>query len=144
MPSLLYIFGLYTSRAMGRTTLARKNLLAWQWSDYPSRHQDAGNLMLHIVVVPLFQVATLVLAYGVVTGRVGAVGLAALGMVVSVVAQGRGHRRERERTTPFMGFGDFVTRFFVEQWVTFPRFVLSGGWYRNLQQTAAPDPGRQP
>jgi len=79
MPSLLYIFGLYTSRAMGRTTLARKNLLAWQWSDYPSRHQDAGNLMLHIVVVPLFQVATLVLAYGVVTGRVGAVGLAALG-----------------------------------------------------------------
>src|SRR6185295_8188048 len=67
MPSLLYIFGLYTSRAMGRTTLARKNLLAWQWSDYPSRHQDAGNLMLHIVVVPLFQVATLVLAYGVVT-----------------------------------------------------------------------------
>jgi hypothetical protein len=43
-----------------------------------------------------------------------------------------------------MGFGDFVTRFFVEQWVTFPRFVLSGGWYRNLQQTAAPDPGRQP
>ena len=84
------------------------------------------------------------LAYGVVTGRVGAVGLAALGMVVSVVAQGRGHRRERERTTPFMGFGDFVTRFFVEQWVTFPRFVLSGGWYRNLQQTSAPDPGRQP
>jgi hypothetical protein len=129
---------------MGRTTLARKNLLAWQWSDYAFRHQDPGNLWLHIVVVPLFQVATLGLAYGLVTGSVGGAGLGALGMVVSVVAQGRGHRRERERPTPFTGFGDFVTRFFVEQWVTFPRFVLSGGWYRNLRHTAAPDPGRQP
>ena len=47
-------------------------------------------------------------------------------MVVSVVAQGRGHRRERERPTPFTGFGDFVTRFFVEQWVTFPALSCRG------------------
>jgi hypothetical protein len=129
---------------MGRIILARKNLLAWQWSDYATRHQDPGNLLLHIVVVPLFQIATLLLAYGVVTGSIGGAGLGALGMVVSVVAQGRGHRRESERATPFRGAGDFVTRFFAEQWVTFPRFVLSGGWYRNLRHTTAPDPGRQP
>ena len=129
---------------MGRIILARKNLLAWQWSDYATRHQDPGNLWLHIVVVPLFQVATLILAYGLVTGSVGGAGLGVLGMVVSVVAQGRGHRRESERATPFRGAGDFVTRFFAEQWVTFPRFVLSGGWYRNLRHTTAPDPGRQP
>jgi len=120
---------------MGRTTLVRKDLLAWQWSDYPARHRDPGNLLLHIVVVPLCQLATLMLAYGLVSGRVGAAGLGALGMTVSIVAQGRGHRRERERTTPFTGAGDFVTRFFVEQWVTFPRFVLSGRWYRNLRHT---------
>jgi hypothetical protein len=37
------------------------------------------------------------------------------------------------RYTPFDGAGDVVSRLLVEQWVTFPRFVLSGGWGRNLR-----------
>jgi hypothetical protein len=53
-------------------------------------------------------------------------------MVAALVAQGRGHRLEREAPEPFKGAGDFVSRFIAEQWVTFPRFVLSGAWYRNL------------
>ena len=44
----------------------------------------------------------------------------------------RNRRRERETPVPFDGAVDFVSRFVAEQWVTFPRFVLSGGWYRNL------------
>ena len=31
-----------------------------------------------------------------------------------------------------MSASNFVGRLFLEQWVTFPRFVLSGGWARNL------------
>ena len=27
---------------------------------------------------------------------------------------------------------DFVSRFVAEQWITFPRFVFSGGWARNV------------
>jgi len=49
------------------------------------------------------------------------------------VLEGRGHARESERPTPFDGPLDFASRFFVEQWITFPRFVLSGGWRRNLR-----------
>ena len=26
-----------------------------------------------------------------------------------------------------------VSRFFAEQWITFPRFVLSGGWQTNYR-----------
>jgi len=111
----------------------RQRLLAWQWSDYTAKHRDRGNLLLHAVAVPLFLVSTLVLVTAIVTrgGMTAVVALA--GMAVSVLLQGRGHRREAERPTPFDGAGDFVTRFFVEQWVTFPRFVLSGGWLRNFR-----------
>ena len=62
------------------------------------------------------------------TAAVVAVGAMALALVL----QGRGHRREAEPPTPFAGAADFASRFVVEQWVTFPRFVLSGGWLSNL------------
>ena len=115
----------------------RSHLLAWQWSDYSAKHRDRGNLLLHIVVVPLFQLGTLVLIYGAVVGGVGVAGLGAVAMLVSIVAQGRGHRRERETPTPFSGAADVVIRLIAEQWVTFPRFVLSGEWYRNVRRAHA-------
>jgi len=111
----------------------RQRLLAWQWSDYTAKHRDRGNLLLHAVAVPLFLVSTLALVGALVTRAPVAALVAVVGMGVSVALQGRGHRREREAPTPFDGAGDFVTRFFVEQWVTFPRFVLSGGWLRNFR-----------
>jgi hypothetical protein len=70
----------------------------------------------------------------VAAGGVGVAVLGAVTMLGSIVVQGRGHRREREAPTPFSGGSDLVTRLFAEQWVTFPRFVLSGGWYRNLRR----------
>jgi len=53
-------------------------------------------------------------------------------MIVSVALEGVGHRFEPERPAPFAGFGDFLKRFIAEQWVTFPRFVISGRYFRNL------------
>jgi hypothetical protein len=29
-----------------------------------------------------------------------------------------------------------VARLFLEQWITFPRFLLSGGWSRALRTSA--------
>ena len=37
----------------------RPSLLAWQWSDYVAKHRDRSNLLIHIVAVPLFQLAML-------------------------------------------------------------------------------------
>ena len=48
----------------------------------------------------------------------------------AVAAQGRGHGREAVRPVPFRGAADVAVRIVVEQWVTFPRFVLSGGFAR--------------
>ena len=41
--------------------MIRPNLLAWQWSDYPAKHRDRVNLVLHLVAVPLFLAGTLLL-----------------------------------------------------------------------------------
>jgi phage terminase small subunit len=112
--------------------LVRPRLLEWQWSDYALKHRNRTNLALHIVAVPLFDVATLVLVAAAVGRRPGAAALAVVAMVAAVAMQGRGHRKERSAPMPFAGPVDFVSRFVVEQWVTFPRFVLSGGWFRHI------------
>ena len=51
---------------------------------------------------------------------------------VAFLLQGAGHKREAEAPVPFDGPLDFVGRVLVEQFITFPRFVLSGLWLRNL------------
>ena len=113
--------------------MIRPGLLAWQWSDYAAKHRDRGNLLLHVVVVPVFQLGTVILALGVVLRSPLGVAVGLAGMAAAIVLEGRGHAREPERPTPFAGPLDFASRFFVEQWITFPRFVLSGGWRRNLR-----------
>ncbi len=117
--------------------LVRPRLLEWQWSDYSAKHQDRTNLRLHIVAVPLFEIAVDHAHRGSRDRSGLAMGLALIGMVAAVVIQGRGHRREHEAPTPFAGPIDFVSRFFAEQWITFPRFVLSGGWSRNLSRSSS-------
>jgi hypothetical protein len=103
-------------------------LVRWQWTLYPDGHRDRTNLLIHAVTVPLFMMGTMTLAMTPLLGAYGATGLA--GMIVAVAAQGRGHEREATRPVPFRGPLDVVARLFVEQWVTFPRYVLSGAFAR--------------
>jgi hypothetical protein len=100
-------------------------LLKWQWSIYPDAHVDHRNLALHAASAPLFVAGTCALLAAPFAGAAAAVGGAAA-MLAAVAAQGRGHKLEAVRPVPFRHAGDFVARFFVEQWVTFPRFVFSG------------------
>lgn len=109
-------------------------IIAWQWSHYGSNHRDRGNLLLHFVAVPAFVGAALACLSCLIQGFWFAAGLSFLLMVVAFAAQGVGHKREREAPVPFDGPGDFLARVFVEQFITFPRFVLSGAWMRQLSQ----------
>lgn len=115
--------------------MIRSGLLAWQWSDYAAKHRDRGNLLLHLIVVPVFQLGTVILGLGAVFGSPLGIVVGLASLAAAIVLEGRGHAREPERPTPFDGPLDFASRFFVEQWITFPRFVLSGGWRRNLRAT---------
>jgi len=115
--------------------LREGGLLAWQWRGYPAAHRDRINLLVHLVAVPAFIagiLATVQLAWQRLW--VGAA-FAFIFAVGAFAVQGISHRRERVAPEPFAGPGDFAARVFAEQFITFPRFVLSGGWLRNLAQS---------
>lgn len=122
-------------------------LLPWQWRGYARNHQDPRNLLLHIVAVPIFMAGTLLVVSGVLRLSLPAVALGVVCAVLSMLLQGRGHRLEAERPEPFDGPADIAGRILAEQWITFPRYVLSGQWWRALRQNAgkraaAARPGR--
>ena len=113
---------------MGLLSLAR-----WQWQGYGLYHQTMRNLLVHIVAVPMFLLGNVLVAVGLVVGTwwVAAVGALLSGAAFAV--QGVGHKGEPVPPVPFSGPGNAAARVFLEQWVTFPRFVLSGGWAENLR-----------
>jgi hypothetical protein len=113
-------------------------LLRWQWEGYPKYHQCRANLLIHIVAVPLFLVGTVTLVASALQTSGLLLALAIGCIVVAVALQGRGHRLEPVPPEPFSGPLNFVSRLFLEQWVTFPLFVLSGGWGAALRKIREP------
>jgi hypothetical protein len=107
----------------------RSNLVSWQWSGYADNHAARSNLVLHLITVPMFIAGLAAVVTSPLTGS-GWLGAGAGAMLIALVAQGRGHRGESSAPVPFTGPGDFITRFLSEQLISFPRFVLSGGWLR--------------
>ncbi|HLA72248.1 MAG TPA: terminase [Steroidobacteraceae bacterium] len=112
-------------------------LLAWQWEGYARYHQSRANLVLHIVLVPAFLAGNIALIAGII--RLSWIAaLAGLGlMVISMALQGRGRRGESVPPVPFSSLANALGRIFLEQWITFPRFVLGGGWLRALRNARA-------
>ena len=104
-------------------------LLAWQWAIYPSGHTTRFNLLIHVLTVPVFEFGTLAFASSPLTGAQYA--LAGLLMMVGALGmQGRGHASEPEPPVRFLGVKDVLARIFAEQWIAFPRFVLTGAFSR--------------
>ncbi|MGH8810039.1 MAG: Mpo1-like protein [Noviherbaspirillum sp.] len=114
-----------------------QELLQRQWNGYPRYHGSRTNLLLHIVVVPLFLVGNVSLLFALVQGAWLLAVVSLVAMIVSVALQGRGHRTEQVPPEPFTSPVNAVSRIFLEQWVTFPRFVFSGGWSHALRQRPA-------
>ena len=117
-------------------------LIAWQWRGYSRNHRDRVNLLLHIVAVPAFVAGILATASLLLQGAVPGAAVALVFAVAAFAVQGIGHKREAQPPEPFDGPGDFVARVFAEQFITFPRFVLSGNWMRNLAGRAEQDDNR--
>jgi hypothetical protein len=113
-----------------------RELLRWQWEGYTQYHQSRANLLLHIVVVPLFLLGNVGLVLALINGAILPALLSLAAMVVSMALQGRGHGKEVVPPVPFSSRTNAISRILLEQWVTFPRFVLSGGWWRALRRAA--------
>jgi hypothetical protein len=114
------------------------SLYRLQRDSYGRYHQSRSNLLLHIIFVPLFLAGNVGVLIALIQHR-WLVALAAAALsALSLVVQGRGHRKEPVPTEPFTGPVNAAARIFLEQWVTFPRFVLSGAWGRAVRVRSAP------
>jgi len=107
-------------------------MLRWQWDGYARYHTSRANLLSHFVLVPLFLAGNLAALSGLLHGSIVLALTGTTAMTVSIALQGLWHRNEAVPPEPFTGIGNALARIFLEQWITFPRFVLSGGWVRAL------------
>ena len=115
-------------------------LLRWQWAGYPKYHQSRPNLLIHIVAVPLFLVGTVAFVAAVSELSLLLLAVAAGCILVAVVLQGRGHRLEPVPPEPFSGPMNFISRIFLEQWVTFHGLFSQGVGLQHCARHASPNP----
>jgi hypothetical protein len=114
-----------------RNAMSLRELAAWAWRETPPVHRSMGNLLIHIVAVPMFVVGHALLLASIAAGRFLVAG--GLCIVVSVALQRLGHSMEPQPVHPFAGPRDFVRRLYVEQFYNFWRFLFSGGWFASLK-----------
>lgn len=110
--------------------MIRKNLPAWQYASYSEFHGSKLNIALHVLTVPLFWAGLgILLSAAILLSWQRA--LLSLGLLLApLVVQGIGHKQEKRAPIPFEGPDDFLSRFFVEQLITFPRWIarrMAGG-----------------
>ena len=114
--------------------MSLRELLEWQYRTYPRYHRSRLNLLLHIVMVPLFVAGTVGAIFGIIVLSGSWFIVSSLTMVGTIIIEGLGHLTEPEKPAPFKNLIELFTRIFVEQWITFPKFVMSGGWLHALWQ----------
>ena len=112
-----------------------KELLQWQYASYEKFHRSRANLLIHILAVPMVLISNVALVMGLFRERWLSVGINLVLIVIFVALQSLGHGREAHPSQPFTGATNAITRIFLEQWITFPRFVISGGWWRALRRS---------
>ena len=116
-------------------------LLDQQWAGYPDRHRHKVNLLIHIVTVPLVWIAGIQVVGSLLLmlSGLGAFKIlvwAVILIAVALFAQSHGNSMEAVKPPPFTNWKDFALNAAAEQFVTFPRFVLTGQWLRNFQASA--------
>ena len=100
--------------------------------EYERLHMHPINLAIHMATVPLFAIGLLGVVLCPFLPRWELwLGVGVCLTVYSVLLQRFGHRLEAG-WAPNVGKARAVALFLREQFVTFPRFVVQGGWARNL------------
>ncbi|MBM4196323.1 MAG: terminase [Gammaproteobacteria bacterium] len=102
---------------------------------YESGHANRTNLIIHLLMVPLFVYGTLRAGWLLLNLHPFRAFPWLFVPLFALAAQGAGHRREKIAPQPFKGVRDFLKRIFAEQFFRFWVFFLSGGWWRNLRST---------
>ncbi len=73
------------------------NLPAWQWRTDLGNHQHPTNLGLHLIAVPLFIVAFLLIVSGVFSTSLASVAIGVIGIVAALALHRHGNREDSYR-----------------------------------------------
>lgn len=103
------------------------------WTSYLRVHSDRRNLIIHLFAVPLFVGSIIALILYLVRSDYVSAVFATVLAFFAMMLQGKGHAREADPPAPFTGPGNFLRRWFTEQFVTFPLFFLTGRWWRQFK-----------
>ncbi len=109
-----------------------------QWADIGVIHSSRLNLIIHVFAVPTFIIGIVGLIYSLVNLRIIEIVSFVLMMAVSLLVQSYGHSREKVRSAPFAGPMDALSRILIEQFINFPRFLMTGKWYAALRTSKTP------
>jgi len=112
----------------------------FDWADYLAVHSSRTNLLIHLLAVPLFIAGFVAIFLPLSGAPLFVAGAGVPAMLVALGLQGFGHRHEVQPPRPFTGPGNFLRRWFTEQFLIFPMFVLSGRWWSQYRR--AVDPAR--
>lgn len=108
--------------------------------DYADFHRHRRNLLIHLLAVPAFDLGVLNAAWQLLAGS-GLAASASLAVAgVAMALQGWGHSLEPRSPRPFTSAWNGVARILTEQFLTFPAFLLSGGWWRAWRHGDSPLP----
>jgi hypothetical protein len=112
------------------------DLLNWQWSHYQAGHQSRPALMVHALTFVWVGGGIVLAGLGILSSQGAWVGLGLMLYLGAMAAQGVAHSFEKKRPEPFLSPLDFVVRFTLENLITFPRFLLSGGFAKAWRSGA--------
>ena len=100
------------------------SLLSKQWSEYSRIHSTRANFVAHLITVPIFMAGSVAVLWGLCTASFMVFAFGLLGMMAALAVQGWGHKQERQPPSLFTSKWNALARIVLEQWVTFPRYVL--------------------
>jgi hypothetical protein len=110
-----------------------------QWNTYAERHRNKTHLMIKIVAVPVVWLAV-IQAFGALLLMLmpGVSGVGALAWALAMVGaaaflQHRGAAMEATPARPFALTKEHAQWFAADNFVNFPRFVLTGEWLKALK-----------
>jgi len=106
------------------------------WSEYSRVHAHRTNLIIHLFAVPLFVGSFISLFLYLANGDwISGIIVVAL-CFIALALQARGHGLEHEEPRPFSSLLNFLRRWFTEQFLIFPVFLLSGRWWKQVSATS--------
>ncbi len=100
--------------------------------DYILNHWSKKNLIIHIFAVPIFIISNISILYWIFQLNIIVILLSFWLIWFSLLLQWKWHKLETNKPKKFSSKWDFIKRIYIEQFITFPLFLISWNYFKNI------------